>query len=75
MYENLEGMSLKSIQMKLTIIILVIFIGALGTLAGLNYWKARQIITQNVTTEMEKLAVNSACYFQTEESTSLRIVW
>ena len=55
--QNLEGLFLKSIQMKLTLIILVIFIGALGTLAGLNYWKAREIITQNVISEMEKQAV------------------
>jgi len=50
----------KSIQTKLTVTILVIFLVALGTLGGLNYWKARSIITENVQKEMAELAVSSA---------------
>lgn len=51
---------MKSIQSKLTITILVIFLASLGTLGGLNYWKAREIITENVTTDMKQLAIRSA---------------
>ena len=52
--------TVKSIQTKLTVTILVIFLVALGTLGGLNYWKARSIITENVQKEMAELAVSSA---------------
>jgi methyl-accepting chemotaxis protein len=51
---------MKSIQAKLTITILAIFLVALSILGGLNYWKAREIITQSITNDMEKIAVNSA---------------
>lgn len=39
---------MRSIQAKLTLMILVILIVAMCTLGGLNYWKARTIITDNV---------------------------
>jgi methyl-accepting chemotaxis protein len=32
----------------------------MSVLGGLNYWKARDIITQNITADMEKLAAGSA---------------
>lgn len=51
---------MKSIQTKLTVSILIIFLVALSTLGGLNYWKARAIITENLTVDMEKAAVSSA---------------
>ncbi|HWR29661.1 MAG TPA: methyl-accepting chemotaxis protein [Negativicutes bacterium] len=51
---------MKSIQTKLTVIILTVFIIALGTLSGLNYWKARSIVTENISADMTKLVQNSA---------------
>lgn len=51
---------MKSIQTKLTVTILIIFLVSLSALGGLNYWKARQIITRSITTEMEKVAVTAA---------------
>lgn len=51
---------MKSIQVKLTAIILAIFLVSLGALGGLNYWKAREIVTQNITGDLQKQAVNSA---------------
>lgn len=51
---------MKSIQTKLTITILIIFLVALGALGGLNYWKARSLISQGITREMETVAVKSA---------------
>ncbi|MBU2699633.1 methyl-accepting chemotaxis protein [Sporomusaceae bacterium BoRhaA] len=51
---------MKSIQTKLTVTILAMFLVALGVLGGLNYYKARAIITENVTSDMGEFAVNSA---------------
>lgn len=51
---------MKSIQAKLTITILVFFGVALGILGGLNYWKARNIILDDISIGMSKEAVNSA---------------
>ena len=51
---------MKSIQTKLTVTILIIFVVAMGTLGGLNYWKARQIISDSLTKEITTLTVNSA---------------
>ena len=51
---------MKSLQTKLTVTILVIFLVALGALGGLNYWKARQIISNKITNAMAEEAVNSA---------------
>ena len=51
---------MKSIQTKLTVTILVIFFVALSVLGGLNYWKARSIITASVTQDMAGMAVTSA---------------
>ncbi|MDR3563705.1 MAG: methyl-accepting chemotaxis protein [Negativicutes bacterium] len=51
---------MNSIQTKLTVTILAIFILAMSVLGGLNYWKARGIITDSVGKDMQELAVTSA---------------
>ena len=48
---------MKSIQMRLTVTILVIFFIALGVLGGLNYWKARSLIMDAI---QENIAIQSA---------------
>jgi methyl-accepting chemotaxis protein len=52
--------NVKTIQFKLTVTILVIFLLSLGTLGGLNYWKAREIITDYMSLDMQQKAVSSA---------------
>ena len=44
---------MKSIQTKLTVVILVIFTVAMATLGGLNYWKARAIVTEDITMNLK----------------------
>ena len=51
---------MKSLQTKLTVIILAIFVVALGALGGLNYWKARSIMIDMVTDELATKAAGSA---------------
>lgn len=51
---------MKSIQTKMTVTILTIFLVALVALGGLNYWKARTIVTENITKEMVNQANTSA---------------
>jgi methyl-accepting chemotaxis protein len=51
---------MKSIQTKLMICILAIVFVALSALGGLNYWKARNIITDTLTKQMVNEAQNSA---------------
>ncbi len=51
---------MKSIQMKLTITILAIVLVALSTLGGLNYWKARQIVSENMVKEILSQAQGAA---------------
>lgn len=58
--DSWEVASLKSIQTKLTIIILSIFLIAMGTLGVLNYWRARGIITENIRNDIQENALNSA---------------
>ncbi len=53
---------MKSIQTKLTVTILVIFVIAMGVLGGLNYWKAHEIIYNDIRKSMENTAVSSANY-------------
>ena len=50
---------MKSIQTKLIVTILVIFVIALATLGGLNYWKARSITLANIQQDMVDIAGNS----------------
>ena len=51
---------MRSIQAKFTIVILAIFLVSLGTLAGLNYWKARDVIFATISDSTGKLAVGAA---------------
>lgn len=51
---------MRSIQTKLTVFILLIVLGAMGTLGGLNYWKARSIITDNMSSDIAEKAKNSS---------------
>ena len=51
---------MKTIQMKLTATILAIFVVALATLGGLNYWKARGLVYTAAVDEIRTLATNSA---------------
>lgn len=51
---------MKSIQTKLTVTILIIFLVSLSALGGLNYWKARSIISDNITKEIAIAAEGSA---------------
>ena len=51
---------MKSIQLKLTVTMLAIFLVSLGMMGGLNYWKARSIITESVIKDMTEKAENSA---------------
>lgn len=55
-----ETFIVKSIQMKLTVTILIIFLGALSALGGLNYWKAREMVYTSTVNEIKTLAANSA---------------
>lgn len=51
---------MKSIQAKLMVSILSIFLVALSALGGLNYWKARSILNANIETAMNKEVLNEA---------------
>lgn len=51
---------MKSIQAKLTVMILVIFFCALSVLGGLNYWKTQQIILENLHHDLADTAEKSA---------------
>ena len=51
---------MKSIQTKLTITVLTIFLVALSVLGGINYWKARGIITESITKEITNQTETSA---------------
>jgi methyl-accepting chemotaxis protein len=50
---------MKSIQTKLTVSMLVIFCLALGILGGLNYWKARQLLTDSIIESISARVVDS----------------
>ena len=51
---------MKSIQTKLTVVILIIFFIALSVMGGLNFFKAREIVTDNLAREMSNEANNAA---------------
>ena len=55
-----KGFAMRSLQAKLMVTILIIFFVALAVLGGLNYWRARVIITENLTQDMNTQAVTSA---------------
>jgi len=51
---------MKSLQTKLTAIIVVIVLLSLGTLGGLSYWKARQLLLTSTEESTSALAADSA---------------
>jgi methyl-accepting chemotaxis protein len=51
---------MRSIQMKLMITILAIVLVSLSALGGLNYWKARQILSENLVNEITSQARGAA---------------
>ncbi len=51
---------MKSIQTRLTVSILAIFLIALGALGGLNYWKARDLVYKETENTIRITAVNAA---------------
>ncbi len=51
---------MKTIQAKLTVTILAIVLVALAALGGLNYWRARAIVTDNVVEELQTMSVSTA---------------
>lgn len=51
---------MKSIQTKLTLTVLIIFSVALSMLGGINYWKARGIITESITKDITSRTENLA---------------
>ncbi len=51
---------MRSLQTKLMLTILTILLTALSAMGGLNFWKARDIITQSISTNMVHEAENSA---------------
>jgi len=51
---------MKSIQMKLMVTILAIVLVSLSVLGGLNYWKARQILSENLVNEITSQARGAA---------------
>lgn len=51
---------MKSIQTKLTVAILLIFLVSLSVLGGLNYWKAREIISQSIINDLTDSVAKSA---------------
>jgi methyl-accepting chemotaxis protein len=55
-----ELILMRSIQTKLTVSILFIFFGALVTLGGLNYWKARDLVYNATVNEIKTLAATAA---------------
>ena len=51
---------MSSIRTKLAVGILTLFFVSLSLLGAINYWNARNIITGDITGEMQNLADNSA---------------
>ncbi len=51
---------MKSIQMKLIVSMLSLSLVALSALGGLNFWKARDIITENLARDMQTQSENAA---------------
>jgi len=51
---------MRSIQTKLIVVILSIFLVSMSILGGLNYWRARGVITENLNTEIAEKAFTKA---------------
>ncbi|HEY3423644.1 MAG TPA: methyl-accepting chemotaxis protein, partial [Negativicutes bacterium] len=50
---------MKSIKAKLVVSIITLFVVALAALAGLNYWQAKKILTQDIEAEITTMVQNS----------------
>ncbi len=55
-----RGGLMNSLQTKLTVIILAIFLIAMGALGGLNYWQANKMLTDSIYSDMKGTAHNEA---------------
>ncbi len=55
-----KGSTFTSLQTKLTVIILTIFVISLGALGGLNYWQANRMLIENIYGELQTTARNEA---------------
>jgi methyl-accepting chemotaxis protein len=51
---------MSSLQMKLTVIILTIFLVSLGAMGGLNYWQANKMLAAAIDSEVKLIALNEA---------------
>jgi len=60
----------KSLRLKLTIIMILLFVISLCTLAGLNYWQAHKLIQKNIETQLVETAQASAIKIGSTLSTS-----
>jgi len=49
----------KSIRAKLSVIVISLFVVALGILASLNYWQSQKMLTQDVEKELSLIAENN----------------
>jgi methyl-accepting chemotaxis protein len=47
---------MNSLQTKLTVIILAIFLVAMGALGGLNYWQANKMLTEQIFDDLQDMA-------------------
>ncbi|WP_245867858.1 Methyl-accepting chemotaxis protein McpB [Sporomusa silvacetica DSM 10669] len=47
---------MKTIRAKLAVIVITLFVVALGVLAGLNYWQSQKMLTQDVENELALVA-------------------
>lgn len=56
---------MKSIQTKLTVFILSIVLVSMGILGGVNYWKARQIITGDILKSVQEKTLGTAVEIET----------
>ena len=55
-----DELVMKSIKVKLTVIIVALFTVSLGVLAGLNYWQGQKMLMEAVDTEMVNMAQSSS---------------
>jgi len=51
---------MKSLRLKLTIVTVLLFVVALGVLAGLNYWQAQKMLQESTETELNTLVYSRA---------------
>jgi len=61
---------MKSIKLKLTASTVLLFVVALGILAGLNYYQAKKVLLQNIETQLSSLSQDGANRIYTILSTS-----